>query len=192
MPLSCPACRQATAIGQGQPVALSAEQLVDLAAEAVTIVVQATGGDRLADTHMDSPSYRLARAAGVTPKCLRAAGSRTVKPAALTPVETTAVPADPLEAAAKNKAEADTERKDDLLELAHIHTRLNRVDGTLRRQQRQISALTATYVKRFVHPNGRFPSYCCQRCGEQIGWIGRAFQAIGVLRHACHVEREEA
>lgn len=50
---------------------LDAEQIIDLVAEAVAIVVEATVGDRLPDTHMDSPSYRLARAAGVTPKCLR-------------------------------------------------------------------------------------------------------------------------
>lgn len=26
------------------------------------------------------------------------------------------------------------------------------------------------------------PSYCCQKCGEPIGWIGRAFQWMGASR----------
>ena len=29
------------------------------------------------------------------------------------------------------------------------------------------------------------PSYCCQKCGEQIGWIGRFFQFIRVPLHRC-------
>ena len=29
------------------------------------------------------------------------------------------------------------------------------------------------------------PSYCCQKCGEQIGWIGRFFQSIRVPLHRC-------
>lgn len=28
------------------------------------------------------------------------------------------------------------------------------------------------------------PSYCCHRCGEPIGWIGRAFQWFGLF-HRC-------
>jgi hypothetical protein len=59
---------------------LDAEQIVDLVAEAVAIIVEATVGDRLPDTHMDSPSYRLARAAGVTPKCLRDGATRLARP----------------------------------------------------------------------------------------------------------------
>jgi len=87
-------------------------------------------------------------------------------------------------------AKARAERKDDLLELAHIHTRLDRAEDAIRRQQRALNSLTATIVERWSLPNGRFPSYYCQRCGEQIGWIGRALQAIGLRIHACRIEQE--
>jgi len=30
-----------------------------------------------------------------------------------------------------------------------------------------------------------YPPYCCQKCGEQIGWIGRFFQFIRVPLHRC-------
>jgi hypothetical protein len=30
-----------------------------------------------------------------------------------------------------------------------------------------------------------FASYCCQKCGEQIGYIGRFFQFIRVPLHRC-------
>jgi len=30
-----------------------------------------------------------------------------------------------------------------------------------------------------------YPSYCCQKCGEQIGWTGRFFQFIRVPLHRC-------
>lgn len=30
-----------------------------------------------------------------------------------------------------------------------------------------------------------YPSYCCQHCGECIGWLGRIFQAIGFRLHKC-------
>jgi hypothetical protein len=29
------------------------------------------------------------------------------------------------------------------------------------------------------------PSYCCQKCGEQIGYIGRFFQFIRIPLHRC-------
>lgn len=88
-------------------------------------------------------------------------------------------------------ANLDAERKDDLLELAHIHTRLDRADDRIRRQQRQINTIMATYVERAHLPTGRFPSYCCQRCGEQIGWVGRAFQAVGLRLHTCRFPRAD-
>lgn len=34
----------------------------------------------------------------------------------------------------------------------------------------------------------KYPSYCCQKCGEQIGWLGRFVEfCLGWagLRHAC-------
>ena len=34
--------------------------------------------------------------------------------------------------------------------------------------------------KRMTHP-----SYCCPKCGEQIGWTGRFFQFIRVPLHRC-------
>ena len=33
--------------------------------------------------------------------------------------------------------------------------------------------------------NKVFPSWCCQECGEHIGWIGRFFQAIIPRYHKC-------
>ena len=30
-----------------------------------------------------------------------------------------------------------------------------------------------------------YPSYCCPKCGDQIGWIGRFFQFIRVPLHNC-------
>lgn len=29
------------------------------------------------------------------------------------------------------------------------------------------------------------PSYCCQKCGERIGWLGRFFQFIHLPTHVC-------
>ena len=29
------------------------------------------------------------------------------------------------------------------------------------------------------------PSYCCPKCGEQIGWTGRFFQFIRIPLHRC-------
>jgi hypothetical protein len=29
------------------------------------------------------------------------------------------------------------------------------------------------------------PSYCCQKCGEQIGWTGRFFQFLRISSHRC-------
>ena len=88
--------------------------------------------------------------------------------------------------------EADAERRDDLLELAHLHTRLGRAENAIRQQRRQLNTLRSAFAERFIYPNGRFPSYCCQRCGDQIGWLGRAFQAVGLPLHTCRTVREEA
>jgi len=30
-----------------------------------------------------------------------------------------------------------------------------------------------------------YPSYCCPKCGEQIGYIGRFFQFICIPLHRC-------
>jgi hypothetical protein len=30
-----------------------------------------------------------------------------------------------------------------------------------------------------------YPSYCCQKCGEPIGWIGRFFQFLRIPLHRC-------
>lgn len=30
-----------------------------------------------------------------------------------------------------------------------------------------------------------YPPYCCQKCGDQIGYIGRFFQFIRVPLHRC-------
>jgi hypothetical protein len=29
------------------------------------------------------------------------------------------------------------------------------------------------------------PSYCCQKCGEQIGWTGKFFQFLRIPLHRC-------
>lgn len=92
----------------------------------------------------------------------------------------------------RDAASPDAERKDDLLELAHIHTRLDRADDRIRRQQRLINTIMATYVEREHLRTGRFPSYCCQRCGESIGWTGRALQAVGLRLHSCTFSPEQA
>lgn len=31
----------------------------------------------------------------------------------------------------------------------------------------------------------KYPSWCCQHCGEPIGWLGRAFQILGTSFHTC-------
>lgn len=33
----------------------------------------------------------------------------------------------------------------------------------------------------------KYPSYCCQKCGEPIGWIGRFVEFIycGFIKHEC-------
>lgn len=31
----------------------------------------------------------------------------------------------------------------------------------------------------------KYPSYCCQRCGSQIGWLGRFMEAIFGQVHDC-------
>ncbi len=31
------------------------------------------------------------------------------------------------------------------------------------------------------------PSYCCQRCGESIGWLGRLWQALRLPIHQCPI-----
>ena len=34
-----------------------------------------------------------------------------------------------------------------------------------------------------------YPFYCCQKCGEQIGWIGRFFQFLRVPLHRCETKK---
>lgn len=36
----------------------------------------------------------------------------------------------------------------------------------------------------------KYPSYCCQKCGEPIGWLGRFFQWLPFkfLKHKCKSE----
>jgi len=34
-----------------------------------------------------------------------------------------------------------------------------------------------------------YPSSCCQKCGDQIGWLGRFFQALGLPLHKCQPHR---
>ena len=31
----------------------------------------------------------------------------------------------------------------------------------------------------------RYPSYCCQKCGDTIGWLGRFFNALLPGWHKC-------
>jgi hypothetical protein len=31
----------------------------------------------------------------------------------------------------------------------------------------------------------KHPSWCCQKCGAQIGWLGRFFQLLRVPLHTC-------
>lgn len=35
------------------------------------------------------------------------------------------------------------------------------------------------------------PIYCCQKCGETIGWLGRfiEFISFGLVKHVCKSER---
>lgn len=83
------------------------------------------------------------------------------------------------------------EQLDDLIGRGDIERRLFDVENSVRIQRRRISTIMATYVERAHLPTGRFPSYCCQRCGEQIGWIGRAFQAVGLRLHTCRFQRAD-
>jgi len=34
----------------------------------------------------------------------------------------------------------------------------------------------------------KFPSWCCQKCGEHIGWLGRLFTALLPFWHKCKDE----
>ena len=44
-------------------------------------------------------------------------------------------------------------------------------------------------VERMVSRGGEarspWPSYCCQRCGKTIGWLGRAIEAVFGDTHDC-------
>jgi len=31
----------------------------------------------------------------------------------------------------------------------------------------------------------KYPSYCCQKCGEQIGWLGRFLHYMKLTIHKC-------
>ncbi|MET3868294.1 hypothetical protein ABIC20_005603 [Methylobacterium radiotolerans] len=73
-----------------------------------------------------------------------------------------------------------------------IERRLFDVESSVRIQRRRVNALMATYVERARLPNGRVPASCCQRCGAPIGYLGRAFEAVGVAHHVCRAEREKA
>lgn len=37
----------------------------------------------------------------------------------------------------------------------------------------------------------KYPSYCCQKCGEPIGWLGRFIEFIlfGFLTHECKPDK---
>jgi hypothetical protein len=37
----------------------------------------------------------------------------------------------------------------------------------------------------------KYPSWCCQRCGAEIGWIGRAWDFLGIRLHRCRTSREQ-
>lgn len=84
------------------------------------------------------------------------------------------------------------EQLDDLIKRGDLERRLFDVESSVRIQRRRINTIMATYVERAHLPTGRFPSYCCQRCGDQIGWVGRVFQAIGVPLYACCIQRADA
>jgi len=48
-----------------------------------------------------------------------------------------------------------------------------------------------TYIVKIIRPNKtKFPSYCCQNCGEPIGWLGRFIEYIycGLIKHECKNE----
>lgn len=31
----------------------------------------------------------------------------------------------------------------------------------------------------------RYPNWCCQKCGVEIGYVGRVFMALGIVLHNC-------
>jgi len=37
----------------------------------------------------------------------------------------------------------------------------------------------------------KFPSWCCQKCGEHIGWIGRVLTALLPFWHKCREEHKD-
>lgn len=83
------------------------------------------------------------------------------------------------------------EQLDDLIKRGNLERRLFDVENSIRIQRRRINTIMATYVERAHLPTGRFPSYCCQCCGDQIGWIGRFFQAVGLRLHTCRIRRAD-
>ncbi len=36
----------------------------------------------------------------------------------------------------------------------------------------------------------KYPNYCCQECGEIIGWLGRFFEWLLGKHHVCHKRQE--
>ena len=52
----------------------------------------------------------------------------------------------------------------------------------LRRHQAEIDLAASRLTRATSMP---YPSYCCPRCGEQIGWVGRFFNAIIPGWHKC-------
>lgn len=36
--------------------------------------------------------------------------------------------------------------------------------------------------------NKKYPSNCCQRCGKNIGWLGRFIEIVycGLIKHNCN------
>lgn len=42
---------------------------------------------------------------------------------------------------------------------------------------------------RIIHPLPDYPSWCCQKCGEEIGWIGRFLLPF---LHRCDVHAKDS
>lgn len=41
---------------------------------------------------------------------------------------------------------------------------------------------------KFPKVNGVYPSYCCQHCGEAIGWLGRFMEYLFGTNHECRTK----
>lgn len=38
---------------------------------------------------------------------------------------------------------------------------------------------------KFPKTQGQYPNYCCQHCGETIGWLGRFIEFFVGTNHSC-------